>query len=351
MQVLHNVALAPYTSLRVGGPAENLLELTDNDDLAVVVNQQPQPIWVLGGGTNCLVSDKGLPGTVVLNQVGKIRQLGPTRLQADSGVVWDNLVKKAIELDLYGLEFCSGIPGSVGAAVVGNIAAYGQSISDRLIEATLLDTSDNSVSTWQNQDFGFAYRTSQLQKLENKALVVLTATFELSPTPLGDLEYDSAKKIAQTLGLEADTLAHRREIIMETRKRAGSLLEDKQTGPWTAGSFFKNPVVNEEQARAIIAHDETGISIEQLLHQNKIHSGVSGRVSAAHVLLAAGFSRGQTWGQVRLHPDHILKLENVGQASAQDIYNVVQQIIKTVRQKLGITLEPEVRFLGEFLNS
>ena len=90
------------------------------------------------------------------------------------------------------------------------------------------------------------------------------------------------------------------------------------------------------------------IKREDLLRQNIIHGGDKSRVSAAHVLLAAGFARGQTWGNVRLHPDHILKIENIGNASAQEIYDVVQNIISTVQQKLGITLEPEVRFLGDF---
>ena len=135
---------------------------------------------------------------------------------------------------------------------------------------------------------------------------------------------------------------------METRQRNGSILTDIAKGPWTAGSFFKNPLVDESQVDSIISHDETGISREKLLRQNAIHGGDKTRVSAAHVLLAAGFQRGQSWGPVRLHPDHILKIENTGEGTATQIYEVVQTIINTVKDRLGIVLEPEVRIIGEF---
>jgi UDP-N-acetylmuramate dehydrogenase len=348
MKLQQSVALAAYSSLSVGGPAETLIELEATDNLRETLSQYTQPMWVLGAGTNCLISDKGLPGVVIINHAGSITRKDDTHLRADSGVTWDDLVQKAISFGLYGLEFSSGIPGSVGAAVVGNIAAYGHSVAKCLTEATLLDTADGSIVTWQNQDFAFDYRTSALQKVSNRNLVVLDATFEFSPEPTGNLEYDSALKVAAELNISPDSLENRREIIIETRRRAGSLLDAKHAGLKTAGSFFKNPLVNPEQVQALITHEETGVSRQQLLHQNKIHGGSSVRVSASHVLLAAGFERGQTWGNVRLHPDHILKVENTGGATAQEIYDVVQLILKTVKQKLNIVLEPEVRFLGEF---
>ncbi len=349
MKVQHNVPLAQYTSLHVGGPAQNLVEAS-GAELPDVLASSTKPFWVLGDGTNCLISDQGLPGTVVLNKGGNIEKVGSTTLKVDSGVSWDELVQKTIELGLYGLEFSSGVPGNVGAAVVGNIAAYGHRVSDRLVGATILDSKTGTITSWDNATFDFDYRSSSLQKTEHQHCVVIDATFELSPTPTSQLEYDSALVVAEELGVTPDSLQHRRAIILEVRKRAGSLMNDKSVGPWTAGSFFKNPVINESQVDTILSKEEHGVTKEQLLRQNKIHSGNSVRVSSAHVLLAAGFKRGQTWGNVRLHKDHILKVENIGNASAQEIYDVIQTIIKTVKDKLGITLEPEVRFLGEFTN-
>lgn len=350
MKIAHDVPLAPYTSLKAGGPAATLITLEPQDQLSTVATEARHngPVWLLGYGTNCLISDRGLPGTVILNQTGRLEQLGDSRFKADSGLNWDTLVQQVIAHGLWGVEFTSGIPGGVGAAIVGNIAAYGHKVADVLVEATLLDPADGSVTIWQNKDFGFDYRTSVLQKPDNRQLVILDATFEFSDEPTSELEYQSALKVAAELGLKTDTLENRRQIIMETRRRAGSLLANNQAGPWTAGSFFKNPLVDEAQIQAIISHEEAGISREQVLRQNQIHTGGRARVSAAHVLLAAGFHRGQTWGQVRLHPDHILKVENLGQATAQEMYDVVQLILHTVKEKLNINLEPEVRFLGNF---
>lgn len=348
MKLQHNIPLAGYTSLHAGGSAQALIATEEGDELKEIIASAEKPIWVLGYGTNTLISDRGLPGTVIFNQTGRIEISEGGQIRADSGANWDDLIQKAIESNLWGLEFTSGIPGGVGAAIVGNIAAYGHKISDRFIKATFLNTSDGSVFEWENSKLGFSYRSSDLQKPENRNLVILDAAFQLSPEPTGELEYESALKSASELNVPPDSLANRRKVIIETRRKAGSLLANPAAGPYTAGSFFKNPLVGEDQIQNIIAHEETGINREQLLRQNVVHSGNKSRVSAAHVLLAAGFKQGQTWGNVRLHPNHILKVENIGSASAQEIYDVVHHIIATVHQRLNIQLEPEVRFLGEF---
>lgn len=348
MKVLHNVSLADLTSLHAGGLAENLIEPQSKDNLVEVVAKANKPLWLLGYGTNVLVSDKGLAGTVILNRTGRIEVFSGGKVRAESGANWDELVQKAIENNLWGLEFTSGIPGGVGAAIAGNIAAYGHKVEDSFIEASILDTKDGLVKNWPKDKLGFDYRSSVLQSPGQENLVVLDATFSLSSTQRGELQYESALKAAREMKLKPDSLVNRRQIILETRRRAGSLLQDTKLGPWTAGSFFKNPVVSEAEVQKIINHEEANITREMLLRQNIIHGGNKSRVSAAHVLLAAGFHRGQTWGQVRLHPNHILKIENLGKASASDIYRVIQEIIGTVKEKLDIVLEPEVRFIGEF---
>lgn len=340
-----SVPLAPYTSLKVGGPADRLYELEKPEELRQVLKQHVEDnIWMLGQGTNSLISDRGLPGVVIINNAGAISVDGDT-ISADSGVNWDDLVQKSIDHNLYGFEFMSGIPGGVGAAIVGNIAAYGQKIADTFIKARLFNRKTNAIQVVQKEDLAFEYRSSMLKN--HPELIVLDATFKLSSKPTMQLEYESALQIAQKLHLVPHSLQNRRKIIMETRRKAGSLLlPDNEHA--TAGSFFKNPLVNNKQADTIVQFEETGISKEQLLRQNKLHSGQTMRVSAAHVLLAAGFKRGQTWGNVRLHPDHILKIENTGRARAQEIYDVVEYITGTVKSRLGVNLEPEVRFLGTF---
>lgn len=347
---LKNEPLHKYTSLKTGGPARTLIKLEPGDELKNIVldSLDRGMVWVLGYGTNSLVSDEGLPGTVILDRSDRIELLDETTIKAESGVNWDDFVQFAVENNLWGIEFASGIPGGMGAAIVGNIAAYGHKVSDTFVEATILDPADRTIKIWKNEDLGFTYRSSTLKSEASQHLIILDTTFRFSKNPRNELEYRSAQAVAEDMGLLPDSLKNRRKIIMETRKRAGSLLSTSQTGPWTAGSFFKNPLVDSSQLDNIIAYEEHGVSNQQIRLQNQLHSGDKTRVSAAHVLLAAGFRRGQTWGNVRLHKDHVLKIENIGEASAQEIHDVVHHILQTVKEKLDIDLEPEVQFIGNF---
>lgn len=349
MQTQKNVSLAKFTSFKCGGPAEELIECKDLAALQTVLSenhQSPTPLTILGYGTNVLISDRGMPGLTVVVRGGDCTVEG-SNVVVDTGVWWDDLVNASIAKKLWGLELMSGIPSSVGAAVVGNIAAYGQQVSDRLLWIEVFNTQTGLNEKLFKNDIEFSYRQSSLQAQPH--LIVLRAAFELSTTPTTELMYHSALKAAEDLKLAPDTLLNRQKIILEARARAGSLYNPKdENGSRTAGSFFKNPKVDIELAKKIASFDESGKSLERLLEQNKIHGGHIERVSAAHVLLAAGFKRGQTWGNVRLHPDHILKLENTGNATAQEVFNVAQTIIEAVESQLGITLEPEVKFLGQF---
>ncbi len=193
-----------------------------------------------------------------------------------------------------------------------------------------------------------AYRTSKLANNDN-TLIIVRARFSLGSSATTELKYESALKVARERELDPGQLESRRKIIMEARHRAGSLLEPGTTAK-TAGSFFKNPLVTPEQAEHVMNFEEYGVEKGAIKNQNVIHGGDAQRVSGAHVVLAAGFHRGQSWGDVRIHPDHALKLENTGNATSQEIYDVAQEIIAAAKTKLGITLEPEVRFLGEFKN-
>lgn len=347
MIIQNDVLLAPYTSLRCGGPAAQLVECKDIDELKTVLNQERSgAVHIFGFGTNSLISDKGLDGLTIILRGGALGGEDNV-LIAEAGVWWDTLINKAISLGLWGLEFTSGIPSSVGGAVLGNIAAYGQQVSDVLKWIEVYDLDTKQISKRSAHDIVFSYRKSSLQSEEN--IIILRAAFKLSVIPTTELKYSSALKTAEKLGLSPDTLQNRQKIILETRKNAGSLYEPSDpNAKKTAGSFFKNPLVKPDQAVEIAKFDETGKTLERLLEQNKVHGGDRLRASAAHVLLAAGFKRGQSWGAVRLHPDHILKLENTGGASAQEIYDVAKLIKQTVKDKLSIDLEPEVKFIGLF---
>jgi UDP-N-acetylmuramate dehydrogenase len=350
MKITSNAELAELTSLGVGGLAENLVEFEDHDDIALIIAEQDKakPLWILGYGTNTLISDAGLPGTVIRFHQASKPIVDGTTVTAEAGMQWDELVQFTIANGLWGLELTSGVPGGVGAAVVINVTAYGQRVSEVLAWAEVLDPESGEVKRLSADDFGYSYKDSKLHAPGSK-LIVLKAAFNLAKEPTKELEYESARKVATELGLDTDSLADRRTTILEARRRAGAIYDESDPSQeHTAGSFFKNPLVSAEKAAELAEFEEKDITTAKLLEQNRIHGGEARRVSAAHVLLAAGFTRGQAWGSVRLHPEHVLKLENTGGATAQQIYDVAQEIMATVQDRLGIELEPEVRFLGEF---
>ncbi|MFO0971223.1 MAG: FAD-binding protein [Candidatus Saccharimonadales bacterium] len=347
MNVQHNTLLGPFTSLRCGGPAEVLITTSSTEELLEGLRTaKGGPLSMLGYGTNSLISDYGLAGTTIITHGGDI-SFQDDLLVADAGAWWGDLVQLSIEKDLWGIELMSGIPSSVGGAVMGNIAAYGQQVSDTLAWIEVFNRDTTRVQKLSADEITFNYRSSSLHKQPN--IVILRAAFRLSPQSTTHLAYASAQSAAEKLGLDTESLNNRRLIILEARRQAGSLWDPNDANAQhTAGSFFKNPLVTQAQAEEIAKYDETGKSLERLLAQNRIHGGSISRSSAAHVLLAAGFKRGQTWGAVRLHPDHILKIENIGNAKAQEIYNVAQRIIQRVKEELTIVLEPEVTFIGQF---
>jgi len=346
MKTLTNEPLAPYTSLRVGGPAEKLIIVESLNELLEAVKTVGTQPWLLGFGCNVLICDQGLPGTTIMWRGGEISVEG-NQIIADAGTWWDDVVKASIEHGLWGLELMSELPSSTGGAVFGNIAAYGGQVSDTLSWVELYDTESHEIQRYSAEEFQFSYRQSSLQT--QPSLIILRVAFDLKTTPIHDLRYESALAIAREMHLDPEKLIDRREIIVETRRRAGSLYDPNSENPErTAGSFFKNPLVGFEQAKELASFDETGKTLERIVQQSEIHGGSAQRASAAHVLLAAGFNRGQRWNNVMLHPSHVLKITTLPGATAREVYGVVKEIQKTVKEKLDIELEPEVRFLGTF---
>ena len=348
MQLLRNINLSECTSFQTGGSSDVFAVANSVEDVIEIIKTQPRPIWLLGRGANTLISDHGLPGTTIQLALDSFKFSG-TEVIAESGLGWDTLVQESLKQSLWGLELTSGIPGTVGAAVVGNIAAYGQAVSDTLdwIEMVDIESKDTEILRIPADELGLGYRSSRFTQSDSNHIIILRAAFRLSDRETTELKYASATKVAAELGLDTNDLQQRRKVIMEARRRAGSLLDTSNTQR-TAGSFFKNPLVTPEQAERVLSFEERDVPKHAIKQQNVIHGGDAMRVSAAHVVLAAGFKRGQAWGPVRIHPEHALKIENTGGATSQQIYDVAQEIMSAAKDKLGITLEPEVRFMGKF---
>jgi UDP-N-acetylmuramate dehydrogenase len=348
MDIQKTVVLAPYTSFGVGGKAENFVEVSNSEELIQVLKTTNiSPIHMISYGSNTLISDQTLPGLVVCIRGGNIifENSGVT---VDSGVWWDDVVVKSIENGLWGIELMSEIPGSVGGGIFINITAYGQSLGPLVDWIDVWDPKSQKVVRIEKSDLLWDYKQSIFQKPENQEIVILRAHVSLRSEMTEELEYQKAIDVAVELNLNPNLLIDRRTIIIEARKRAGSLWHPGSAESKTAGSFFRNPVVDERLAEEIMSYDETNKTAEEIKNMNFVHGGSTKRVSAAHVMLASGFKRGQQWGNVKLNDLNLLKIEALPGASSQEIYGAAKLIQKTCFDKLGINLEFEAQLLGKF---
>jgi UDP-N-acetylmuramate dehydrogenase len=288
-KVKENVLLAPYTSARIGGPADIFLAADTAAELARIVTElwkHELPFTMLGGGSNVLVSDKGVRGVVVLNRAKGVKfHLGDQpSVTAESGVIFSNLANRCASKGLAGLEWAATVPGTIGGAVYGNAGAFGGDMAGDLRSAELL--TENGRETFTSAQMGYGYRTSILKRGELKA-VVLSAELALKNSTKDDVTV----KIQQFS-------AHRKA----TQPPGASM-----------GSMFKNP-----------PGDYAGRLIE-----------------------AAGL-KGTRIGNAEISPVHGNFFVNHANTRAEDIRALVELVQKTVKEKEGVELELEVELIGEW---
>ena len=284
--VQRGASLAPYTAIRVGGPADLLLVVDSLEDLADAVGAARWygVSWrVLGGGCNVLVGEGGVRGLVIINRAASV-SFDDSMVYADSGTKLSTVARGAVERSLGGLAWAVGLPGTVGGAVVGNAGAFGGEVADTLRFATVLDPQGQVVER-ENAWFDFAYRSSRLKEAGGAEHLVLTAVFDLEP---GD---------AMALRTRADeALAWRREHQ-----------------PWglTMGSTFKNPA---------------GHYAGQLIEE-------------------AGL-KGYRIGGARVSEQHANFLVNLGDATADDVMGLIEYVRVEVERQFGVELALEIELLG-----
>jgi UDP-N-acetylmuramate dehydrogenase len=338
----HDVPLAAHTTLRVGGPARDLVEVTSTHELVEVVralDAAGEPVLVLGGGSNLLVGDAGFDGTVVLVATRGVSQdvasCSGAVVTVAAGEPWDPFVALTVDQGWTGMEALSGIPGSIGASPIQNVGAYGAEVGQHITTVRTLDRSTGRVRTLFAVECGFGYRTSVF-KTQPGRYVVLDVTFQLH---LGSLSAPVRyAELARVLGVEVGTRVPAREVreaVLALRASKGMVLDDADPDTWSAGSFFTNPLLDEAAAAAL---PEGAPRFPQPDGRTK--------TSAAWLIEHAGFGRGWGDGAARLSTKHTLALTNRGSASAGDVLALARQVRSGVEQTFGVVLEPEPVLVG-----
>jgi UDP-N-acetylmuramate dehydrogenase len=322
--------LAPLTTLRLGGPAGRLIEAHTEDELVAAVRSSPD--LVLAGGSNVVISDEGVPGTVVLVRTRGVSYEGDL-LVVQAGEPWDEVVARCVAEGRQGVECLSGIPGSTGATPIQNVGAYGQDVSETVAWVRVYDAETDRVETMHAAACGFDYRRSLFKYRER--WTVLAVAFRLPEASLsGPLRYAD---LARVLGVPAGgraALADVRAAVLQLRRGKGMVIDPGDPDSVSAGSFFTNPILSHEAWAA--------------LPSAPAFPEPDGRIktSAAWLIERAGFGRGYGNGRAGISTKHTLALVNRGEATTAELMALAREIAAGVQATFGVTLVPEPVLVG-----
>jgi UDP-N-acetylmuramate dehydrogenase len=317
------VNLSELTTLRLGGPVRSLVTCTTEREL---VEAARDGLFVLGGGSNVVLPDEGLAEVALIRTTGWSQDGGT--VVADAGVPWDDLVVKTLAAGLTGLEALSGIPGTVGAAPIQNVGAYGAEVATYVTTVRVLDRATGEVVDLAAADCGFGYRTSAFKQHPGR-WVVLSVQLELGTDP-SPVRY---AELAQSLGVEVGEPAAPqavREAVLALRRTKGMVVDPRDPDSVSAGSFFTNPLVERAPDGAPCWPDRSGLV----------------KVSAAWLIEQSGFHKGWGTGRIGLSSKHTLALVNRGGGTTEELLEVARTIRSGVQARFGITLVNEPVIVG-----
>ncbi|HUB01346.1 MAG TPA: UDP-N-acetylmuramate dehydrogenase [Terriglobales bacterium] len=342
-----NIPLAPFTTLRVGGPAHYFAEARCEDEVRQgleFARGRALPLFVLGGGSNLLVADSGFPGLVLRIAIGGLTHdsSGSRALfSVGAGYEWDAFVAQAVAQSCAGIECLSGIPGSVGGTPVQNVGAYGQEVAQTIDSVEAFDTRENQTVVVSNAGCGFRYRSSIFNTSERGRYIILRVKYRLQRDAAPTIKYADLQRRFAGARMEP-SLVEVREAVREIRRLKGMLLVEGDPDSHSAGSFFKNPVLTKPQFEDLISRAEArSLKVPAYPALEAQH-----KVSAAWLVEHSGFSKGFRLGAAAISTKHALALVNTGNAHASDILELKDAIQRRVQSEWGILLETEPVLVG-----
>jgi UDP-N-acetylmuramate dehydrogenase len=362
-----NKPLAPFTSLGVGGPARWFVEAASEGEIVEATRwarEHQLALFVLGGGSNLLVADRGFDGVVVKAglrgiDVQEATEDGSRVYCAAAGEDWDRFVERTVEDNSAGIECLAGIPGTVGGTPVQNVGAYGQEVSTSIFRVRAFDLEAQDFVEFTAEECGFRYRQSRFNSADRGRYIVTRVDYRLTvdgrPTVrYADLERALEQQAAERNGKQTEhqngqqatepSLAEVARVVRRVRQAKGMLLVEGDPDCRSAGSFFKNPVVDQERMRQVA--EVSGKEPPRFpVGPDRGNSGQV-KLPAAWLIEQAGFSKGYVLGAAGVSSRHTLALINRGGASAAEILALAGEINAAVEARFGIHLEMEPVMVG-----
>ncbi|NVB80103.1 MAG: UDP-N-acetylmuramate dehydrogenase [Kofleriaceae bacterium] len=337
--ISHDVALAPLTTLGLGGPAKRLARVESEDELGEALldaDVRGERVLILGGGSNLVVRDEGWDGLCV--QLGwqatsMLDRGDHVSVRASAGVVWDDFVAQMVDAGLSGVECISGVPGHVGATPIQNVGAYGQEVSDTITKVRVADLEARKIVELAPSECGFAYRTSVFKG--NPRWIVLGVEFRLTRGESQPIRYAELCKALGVADGGTAPLRTVRDTVIQLRRGKGMVVDPNDPESRSAGSFFTNPIVDAATLAALEARLPAGVVPPKFAAPD----GMT-KLSAAWLIERAGFAKGTRRGGVGISNKHALALVNRG-GTATELLALAKEIQDGVRERLGIELHPE----------
>jgi UDP-N-acetylmuramate dehydrogenase len=337
-----------FTTMKVGGPAAQIVVATSTHELIDAVSQADtagQPLLLIGGGSNLVIGDDGFDGLTVLVDTRGVDVLsvdycGGAEIRVAAGQPWDELVAQTVASGWIGVEALSGIPGSTGATPVQNVGAYGQEVAGAVASVRTWDRLEQRIRTLAAADCEFGYRDSLFKRERYRGgprYVVLEVTFQFVVADRSEpVKY---AELARVLGVaigERVPLADVRAAVLGLRRGKGMVLDQADHDTWSAGSFFTNPVLPADEA-ATLPDDAP----RWPMPDGQV------KTSAAWLIEHAGFAKGYgAPGPATLSTKHTLALTNRGNATAEDVLALGRRVRDGVHARFGVTLVPEPELIN-----
>ncbi|MGA2047817.1 MAG: UDP-N-acetylmuramate dehydrogenase [Terracidiphilus sp.] len=350
MKMEENKPLAPYTTFGIGGPAQWFCEAASEDEIVEATGwarERGLPLFVLGGGSNLLVADRGFDGLVLRIALLGIEPhadgppgdaFGEWVYRVAAGEDWDRFVTRAVKDNCAGIECLAGIPGTVGGTPVQNVGAYGQEVASAIERVRVFDLETRVFVEFSVAECGFSYRCSRFNSNDRGRYIVTRVDYRLHLGGAPTLRYADLQRFFEQSGNEP-SLAEVAAVVRRVRQAKGMLLVEGDPDCRSAGSFFKNPVVSEELAGRIAAVSEKEMP--------RFPAGPGQvKVPAAWLIEQAGFAKGYAAGAAGVSSRHTLALVNRGGASAAEILALAEEIVAAVDARFGIRLEREPVLVG-----